>query len=686
MRNHRAVPRLLWDFHTLEVVGDGKTLTPSIDELKDKFEPINIPVSLACDGGGRGELKLITKSKGFSWESGATGCGYWKGPLLRDVPMAAGVKEGKHTDEGKQRWVNFKGADEPSEGKCETCIPLDYALDPANDVMLPYDINDVPLPPTTATLSACSFQATENDCHHYIWDNRVLPSCITEKDGKFATRMLNHPDTVCNELSLNSVILKPAQGEKFPLTHARRGETFRTEGYKYDGGGHEVQRVEVSLDGGETWLYCIRKFPDCPIRHGNKFWTWLHWYVDVSVMHLLRAEGISPGTGDGGWMQPSEENKIASAKQAVSAPTKQFKRQEIEKYSTEKDRWIVVDGKVYDPTNVLAWHPGAKAAIVVHGGKFNVSDKDVTFKKINLVLGSSGLTPGYALIARALLGKDEDVQVRMLDANKSKADILLHHELNHFEEESHGRLKITHVLSHPSDDWKGLKGYVNADIIKKNLFAPREGTACFMCGPPAMIQIAALPASEGEGSSVWADTVDYLLMLVQIGASRKTNIFGFSQTVTGAVPRNFRAPGYCFPFRDSSSAISTSVFWSFPVAFTGNAIKPSCYNEAAPAKAQSGPKISGTCCLTRASVIPSKTSTTATGSWPSVGDVIAMTTVCNRLSASANFTVPMQLVLTGAFRELRNAAFQRCRRNWYTSTLDNVLAPTEYIDHAILTH
>ena len=75
-------------------------------------------------------------------------------------------------------------------------------------------------------------------------------------------------------------------------------------------------------------------------------------------------------------MQPSEENKIASAKQAASAPTKQFKRQEVEKYSTEKDRWIVVNGKVYDPTNVLAWHPGAKAAIVVHGGKVHQKTSD----------------------------------------------------------------------------------------------------------------------------------------------------------------------------------------------------------------------------------------------------------------------------------------------------------------------
>lgn len=121
----------------------------------------------------------------------------------------------------------------------------------------------------------------------------MLPSFVTEKDGEFAETLFRHPDTACNEQNLNSVIVKPAQGEKILLAAAKKGETYRIEGYAYDGGGHEVQRVEVSLDDGESWLYCIRKFPDAPIRHGKKFWTWLHWHVDVDFTHLLRARSIT---------------------------------------------------------------------------------------------------------------------------------------------------------------------------------------------------------------------------------------------------------------------------------------------------------------------------------------------------------------------------------------------------------
>ena len=119
------------------------------------------------------------------------------------------------------------------------------------------------------------------------------PASSRRRMVNFATSMFAHPSTACNKQNLNSVVVKPAQGEKWPLPEARRGNIYRIEGYANDGGGHEVQRVEISLDGGQTWLYCIRRFPDTPIRHSNKFWTWLHWHVDVEVAHLLRCKTIS---------------------------------------------------------------------------------------------------------------------------------------------------------------------------------------------------------------------------------------------------------------------------------------------------------------------------------------------------------------------------------------------------------
>jgi nitrate reductase (NAD(P)H) len=143
---------------------------------------------------------------------------------------------------------------------------------------------------------------------------------------------------------------------------------------------------------------------------------------------------------------------------------------------------------------------GPTGEIVYNGnGAFTISDKEYTFNKINLVLGGSGITPGYSLIARALLASDDKTEIRVVDANKSENDILLREELDKFQNESDGRLKITHVLSHPSDEWKGKKGHVDPDIIKASLFEPGEKTGVFLCGPPAMIQKAALPALKDWG-------------------------------------------------------------------------------------------------------------------------------------------------------------------------------------------
>ncbi|KAK3713621.1 hypothetical protein LTR37_008315 [Vermiconidia calcicola] len=756
VRNHGAVPRLLWRDHKLDV--ENGRLILSMDDLANGFESVNIPIAIACDGNRRKEMNMTKKSKGFNWGASAVGCAYWKGALLRDVLLAAGVEEEEQARESWQQWVNFGGADDPSEGTYETCIPLSYAMDPANDVLLAYEMNNLPLPPdhgyplrlvipgyiggrNVKWLARVWLSESENSSYYHIWDNRVLPSFITEKDGEFAKTMFHHPDTACNEQNLNSVIVKPAQGERLSLAQAKKGETYRIEGYAYDGGGHEVQRVEVSLDEGHTWLYCIRKFPERPIRHGSKFWSWLHWHVDVSLVHLLQAKSVAvrawnvfkntqpreltwnimgmmnncwyvvkteideaqdadpfvmfrhpcEPTGDEGWMKSSVENQIQSAKQEAGTPSKQFTRQEIEKHDKEDDCWLVVDGKVYDATSVLSWHPGGKAAVLGHAGKvhqdtsdefasihdgfayqklhecalgvvtekaanfikaqaeaakkeeskkhnnedvalqksrwvpvalegrdelsedtrrytfkllggakdlgletcqhlqigihmkdkmlirsytptapllpestkapvsgevrkmrdgqgmfqvviktyfpsddvpggalsnildcvpigeqvdirgpmgdiaykgegrFVIEGKERKFQKISLVLGGSGITPGFALLARVVGCKENAVQVRVVDANKTEKDILLHDELDRYEKESQGRLEIIHILSHPRSTWNGLKGHIGPEIIKEHLFPPDEDSVVFLCGPPAMIQKAALPALKDWG-------------------------------------------------------------------------------------------------------------------------------------------------------------------------------------------
>lgn len=141
---------------------------------------------------------------------------------------------------------------------------------------------------------------------------------------------------------------------------------------------------------------------------------------------------------------------------------------------------------------------GPTGNIVYNGnGNFVIEDRERHFTKVSMVVGGSGLTPAYSLLARVLLTQGDKTQLRVVDANKTQGDILLHDELSDFEKNSNGQLKVTHVLSHAGDDWKGLKGFVNEDIIKDALFPPGDDSVVFLCGPPPMIQKAALPALRG---------------------------------------------------------------------------------------------------------------------------------------------------------------------------------------------
>lgn len=134
------------------------------------------------------------------------------------------------------------------------------------------------------------------------------------------------------------------------------------------------------------------------------------------------------------------------------------------------------------------------------GGQFMVDDKQFNFDRITLILGGSGITPGYQLIARILMkANDDKTQINVIDANKTEGDILMREELAQFEKSHPDQFQICHVLSHPGKDWPGEKGHVDERIIHQYSFPPEERNLALLCGPPTMIKKSVLPALLGWG-------------------------------------------------------------------------------------------------------------------------------------------------------------------------------------------
>lgn len=168
---------------------------------------------------------------------------------------------------------------------------------------------------------------------------------------------------------------------------------------------------------------------------------------------------------------------------------------------------------------------GPTGDIVYEGnGKFNIEGEEMNFRRVTLILGGSGITPGYQLICRILLLQGDKTEIRVIDANRSESDILLQDEMEDLQKKHPEQLKITHILSRPSGDWKGLKGYVNPDIIREHAFAPTDGSVVLLCGPPAMIQKAALPALKGMTLSSTILKVFSHKIVLQTGDMRRRKI------------------------------------------------------------------------------------------------------------------------------------------------------------------
>ena len=441
VRNHGPVPFLIWEFHQVEIAHRGKTLCLSMEELQNKFSPINIPVVVACDGNRRREMNKIRTTKGVPFAGGAVSCSYWKGALLRDVLLAAGVPDpaDPKSDLAGMRWINFEGSEDAAEGKYSTCISLEYAMDPTNDVMLAYEMNNLPLPPDhgfpvrlvipgyvggrwVKWLRRMWTSEKENDTYYHIYDNRLLPPFIKDVRDPRADALFHSPSSRLSEQILNSLIMRPNHGDIIPLHGG--DQTIRVEGFAYNGGSC-IDRVEISLDEGETWIYCFKRYPEAPMRHGRKFWTWVFWHVDIKVSDLVKhktflvrawdeakntqppkitwnvlgqmnncwhrvvvevlpaddehedirllfrhpATAGTPGPPIKGWMKDSVENQLEAARQNPDVGgLKRFTREEVEKHDTSDDCWIVVDGKVYDATSVMSWHPGGVGPIMAHAG------------------------------------------------------------------------------------------------------------------------------------------------------------------------------------------------------------------------------------------------------------------------------------------------------------------------------
>lgn len=124
---------------------------------------------------------------------------------------------------------------------------------------------------------------------------------------------------------------------------------------------------------------------------------------------------------------------------------------------------------------------GDKVTIDAPYGKFSL-DKEI--KKIGMLSGGIGITPLRSMckFATDLLLK---YNIILLYGNNSLEEIAFKEELDQLSDENKN-LKVVYTLNNFPSDWKGYKGFINADMLKKEI-PDYKSRIFYTCGPPAMV-------------------------------------------------------------------------------------------------------------------------------------------------------------------------------------------------------
>ncbi|KAL3914687.1 MAG: hypothetical protein SGILL_006003 [Bacillariaceae sp.] len=318
VRNHGACPRLTWEEHTVCIGGQVSTpLELSMDELVTMAPHREIPVTLVCAGNRRKEQNMIRQTIGFNWGPCGVSTNVWKGCLLRDLLLAAGVSD-KNT---RGMHVEFIGVEDlpnkvgpgpfPDEQwgklvKYGTSIPLARAMNPAYDVMIAWEANGERLQPDHGYpvrliipgyiggrmikwLKHINVIPHETKNHYHYHDNRILPPHITAEES-LKGGWWYKPEYIFNELNINSAIASPLHNEELSIAK-NIDKTYNVSGYAYTGGGRMITRVEISTDGGVHWELATLDRKETPTEYGM-FWCWTWWDYELKVADLVGCKEV----------------------------------------------------------------------------------------------------------------------------------------------------------------------------------------------------------------------------------------------------------------------------------------------------------------------------------------------------------------------------------------------------------
>jgi sulfite oxidase len=275
-----------------------------MNDLQKTFPKITITATLQCAGNRRTDLSSVAPIPGeVPWASQAIGNATWGGVALAEVLRAAELNDqAKHIAFAGLDEIERKGAKFAFGGS----LSLDKAMSP--EVILAYEMDGEPLPlahgyplrvvvpgylgaRSVKWLSVIKAQGEPSANYFQAKAYKVFPPHVTEETADW-TR-----GSVIEEMPVNSVICLPQQAQSLPAGWVE------IRGYAIGKGGDTIDQVQLSTDGGATWI-------SAELQSRGR-WAWSLWQLSLELRAgsyelVVRARDSSGNTqpADPRWNPP----------------------------------------------------------------------------------------------------------------------------------------------------------------------------------------------------------------------------------------------------------------------------------------------------------------------------------------------------------------------------------------------
>ncbi|KAH6759834.1 sulfite oxidase [Perilla frutescens var. hirtella] len=320
-RNHGPIP-VVDDLDKYSVSVIGLRGIPIELFMKDiwKLPKYTVTATLQCAGNRRTAMSKTRPVKGVGWDVAAIGNAVWGGAKLADVLELVGIPKCSRVTPSGQKHVEFVSIDKCKEengGPYKASIPLIQATNPEADVLLAYEMNGetlnrdhgyplrVIVPGVIGARSVKwldSINIIVEECQGFFMqrDYKMFPPSVDWNNISWPTRrpQMDFPvqSAICSLDDVN--LVKP--------------EKITVKGYAASGGGRGIERVDISVDGGKTWVEASKSqkagVPYISDDESNDKWAWVLFEAEANIPQST--EIVAKAVDVAGNVQPANVDDI----------------------------------------------------------------------------------------------------------------------------------------------------------------------------------------------------------------------------------------------------------------------------------------------------------------------------------------------------------------------------------------